>query len=508
MIKKTFTYLFLLTLLISKVNAQDSKPSNWCGATLSKAQMDWLDEYQRNDGSSFYRTKSSKSVYVPVKIHIVGKDDGSGYLPITSALTAICELNQRYDKDSVGAHFFLYEDIDYINSTSFYNDGSQSNPMAYAIMNNPVHHRPGALNMFFVQNSPGLCGYFSPSLDIVLITGGVCSQPGNTTIAHEVGHYFSLPHTFNGWEGVWSGNCDTLVKTGMSKPSNPEKVDGSNCHIAGDKFCDTKPDYNPDRWSGVNCSFRFCTLRKDPNGVPVWPDSSLYMSYADDACVSRFSHEQVMAMRANYNTSRSGYLLNGPQNFTAVSGTTTIIEPQSGADHPADYVPLQWNKVAGAEKYLVAIYNKNNSTNQVWSRITTDTFTSVLASDSLKANLVYNVKVLAFNPGHPCNSWSSVRQFSTSDATGINAAASVSAFKIYPNPASNYFLVNYVSENTKGFNLSVIDLAGRVILTKSINAASGSEVIETSNWAAGEYLVQLRNSDSKLLKTEKVVVSK
>jgi len=313
-----------------------------------------------------------------------------------------------------------------------------------------------------------------------------------------------LPHTFNGWEGVWSAGCDTLVKTGMSKPSNPEKVDGSNCHIAGDKFCDTRADYLPDRW---NCPY-VCTLRKDPNGMVIHPDSSLYMSYANDYCTTRFSHEQVGAMQANYNTVRSGYLLNLQQNANVVSGKTTLIEPQTGADHPADYVPFQWNKVPGAEKYLVAVFKNGNANNQVWSRITTDTFTSILASDSLKANLVYHVKIMAFNPGHPCNTWSTVRQFSTSDATGISAAVSVSAFKIYPNPASNYFLVNYVSENTKGFNLSVIDLTGRVILTKSINAASGSEVIETSNWAAGEYLVQLRNSDSKLLKTEKVVVSK
>jgi hypothetical protein len=65
-----------------------------------------------------------------------------------------------------------------------------------------------------------------------------------------------------------------------------------------------------------------------------------------------------------------------------------------------------------------------------------------------------------------------------------------------------------VSENVKGFTLTVIDLSGRIVLTKSINTAIGSEVVETSSWAAGEYLVQLRNSDNKLLKTEKVVVSK
>jgi hypothetical protein len=289
----------------------------------------------------------------------------------------------------------------------------------------------------------------------------------------------------------------------MSKPTNPEKMDGSNCNIAGDGFCDTPPDYLPYRWNcPYNCSYR------DPNNTLIHPDSSLYMSYVDDICANRFSNEEAQAMHANCSSIHSIFTLNAAQNFNAVNSITTISQPIANGNYPCDYIPLSWSKVIGAEKYLVAIYKLGNSNNQLWSRITTDTFTSILASDSLKANLVYYVKVLAFNAGFPCNNWTPMTMFSTSKALSTNDLSTNSLFKIYPNPASNYFLVNFVSENIKGFNLSVIDLAGRVILTKSINAANGSEVVETSNWAAGEYLVQLRNTDNKILKTEKVVVSK
>ncbi|MFM2047955.1 MAG: hypothetical protein RI955_501 [Bacteroidota bacterium] len=509
MIKKTFTYLFLLTLLFSKVNAQDSKPSKWCGTKLSKEQLDWLDEYQRNDASEVYRKKSTYTAYVPIKAHIVGKDDGSGYYDLKKLFDDVCELNMRYDRDSIGIHFFLYEDIDYINNTAFYNDGSQTNPMANSIMNSSLHHRSGALNMFFVAASPGLCGYFSPGLDVVVIIGA-CGGHNATTVAHEVGHYFSLPHTFHGWEGVWDAGCDTLVNTGESKPSNPEKVDRSNCQVAGDKFCDTKADYNPDRWgTGTGCSYRYCNLRKDPNGVPVWPDSSLYMSYADDICVSRFSHEQRGAMQANYNTVRSGYLLNQAQNFNAVTGTTTLITPNTSDTPPADFVSCSWNSVPGATKYCVAIYKQNTSSNQVWSVMTTDTFAAFYANANLVENVLYNIRVMAYNPGKPCGTFSAPVQFSPSAATGINTISSVSSFKIYPNPVNNYFIVNYISETTVGnYTLTVFDISGKQVYNKQIAANGRTEVVETSNWTSGEYFVQLRNADNKILKTEKVIVSK
>jgi hypothetical protein len=232
------------------------------------------------------------------------------------------------------------------------------------------------------------------------------------------------------------------------------------------------------------------------------------MSYADDACATRFSHEQVMAMRANYNTLRSGYLLNAAQNFAPVAGITTIISPESGASHPADYVPISWTKVPGADKYGVAIYKVGNTTNQLWSRVTTDTFTSVLAKDSLLPGASYILKIVAFNSGHPGNTWSANLQFSTSDALGINSISNNATFKIYPNPVNNYFIVNFISDNSSVYNLSVRDLAGREVYTKQINGSINSEVVETSNWASGEYFVQLKNNQNQIIKSGKVVVSK
>jgi hypothetical protein len=406
--------IFILLFLGTRVSSQPSeKPNKWCESALSNQQKNWLDYYQRNDALFRFKSKNNSTIYIPIKAHIVGKDDGTGYYSIDKLLIDICELNQRFEKDSTRFHFFLYEDIDYINNTSFYNDASTNNPMAKALMSSKSHHTNNALNIFFIEASPGLCGYYYAPSDVIALIGA-CGGSGSTTLTHEIGHYFSLPHTF---DATIIALCEPTPLS-FHNPSGLEKMDGSNCHAVADKFCDTPPDYSQNRYT---CSsvVNNCTML-DPNRVAIHPDSTLYMGNADDICQNRFSNEQVGAMQASLDTFHHNFKLNLPQNSIAITSTPTISLPINNSTYPCDFVPIHWNKIAGAEKYLVAVYLQGNSSNQVWSRITTDTFTSLLASDNIAPNLNHFVKVMAFNSGNSCNSFGTPIQFSTSKALGIN----------------------------------------------------------------------------------------
>lgn len=102
-------------------------------------------------------------------------------------------------------------------------------------------------------------------------------------IAHVMGHYFGLYHTF--------------------RNSGEENADGSNCETAGDLICDTPADpYYPDpliQWVGLDQKdepCRFIYEGFDANGQYYVPHTSNIMSYYPTVCKCGFTYEQYRRM--------------------------------------------------------------------------------------------------------------------------------------------------------------------------------------------------------------------
>ncbi|MBU6341214.1 MAG: hypothetical protein KGS48_06930 [Bacteroidetes bacterium] len=125
-----------------------------------------------------------------------------------------------------------------------------------------AYHSDYRLNMYFVSIIPDFCGLASGS-NADPVKSGVfikksCVSP--RTFAHELGHLFSLLHTFEGQN---------------------ELVNGSNCATAGDQICDTPAD--PYKLYDIlpayveNCKFIF--QGKDANNEYYLPDLGNIMSY-------------------------------------------------------------------------------------------------------------------------------------------------------------------------------------------------------------------------------------
>lgn len=115
--------------------------------------------------------------------------------------------------------------------------------------------------------------------------GGIVMKKssGVGVMAHEMGHFFGLLHTFEG--------SDT----------KDENVNGSNCETSGDLVCDTPADpfIKGDQSSNYvdpNCKF-FSTLR-DKNGQFYDPLVGNTMSYYSCSC--GFTHGQYMRMAKTY----------------------------------------------------------------------------------------------------------------------------------------------------------------------------------------------------------------
>src|SRR5690606_23777949 len=158
---------------------------------------------------------------------------------------------------------------------------------------------------------------------------------GSTTLGHELGHFFGLPHTFQGWE---NGNI----------PYDPELVTrgpGANCSFTGDYFCDTEADYLSIRWA---CPYT--GNKRDPNGDDYQPDSSLYMSYALAPCRSRFSSQQTGFMQYNLqNRTAFQDIVPGKPTGKYMLDSVNLILPFDTMH--VNQKKIRWNKVSGADYY-------------------------------------------------------------------------------------------------------------------------------------------------------------
>lgn len=403
---------YLLALLVVLTTVQGLKAQAPCATEMPEEMMEWLRDYKMNNRGPFYNKTSADEeiTYIPIKFHIVGNSNGGSYYKFNTFLDAFCTLNEQYAP--YNWQFYMYNGINYID-----NDDLNDHQNSYR---NTINSQSIAdvVNIFFVDDPSGACGYFAGyggpgngfnRQGYIAIQDGSCAASDNSTVAHELGHYFSLPHTFYGWEG--------RSATAAARSSD-ERVNGSNCGAAGDYFCDTPADYLSDRWT---CPYN--QTKYDYNGQQYNPDGQLYMSYSNDACTNYFSEEQVDAMRSNLNGPRSYLLGHTYPGYVVIDDTTFNILPAANETNVvANYVNLKWKSVENATQYYVEIYNNTPSILSVKDTVVSDT--SMVLTD-LARYKAYKFRVRAFNPYSTCSPMSVFTVFTTGDTSALKPVVNV-----------------------------------------------------------------------------------
>jgi len=425
-----------ITLLFGQVN--NSKDLAPCGTVMDPETYSWYQKLPHGIRNSARKSQAIDSmIFIPVVFHVVGTDEGQGYQSVDKTLQLLCELNRHFLP--VFLQYYMADTIHYIPLTRYFhhdwNDG-------YEMMD--VHNVPNVMNVYVVQDPAGNCGYaYYPGSGPSNGKGGIvlaksCAEPGNSTFPHEVGHYLSLPHTFEGWNS-----------------STPEYVNGSNCGSSGDYFCDTPADFLDFRW---NCPYTGNTT--DPNGDAYQPDGSMFMSYSIEPCGNRFSQEQMNAMYYSRITDRP--YLNQPGAPTYLpSQPVTLSSPLQGGSLAIDYTEFKWQPQSGIQQYLFLLSEVPNFGLAFYKGLVNDTL--VVPQVQLIQGKTYYWKVIAVSPYFPCvdpSDSNNSRSFVASQATSRQLIMDNTTLTLYPNPQSINGLLFLESSNVMD-NIRLTDTQGK-----------------------------------------------
>lgn len=419
MTKHLFTVFLFILLSFSLAKAQ----KNYCSTEMSKEQLKELRNFQQLLASGSFKKKAGLS-YVPIQFHILGNNNGVGYYKLETLLYTICELNKDFAPS--GFYFYMADLPNYINDNDLYRGD-----MDAIYLKAEDYKLNGAVNVFFQGTGNQWCGVYFGDVDVVFVLNR-CQLTGATTLTHELGHFFGLPHTFFGWEG---GN----------NPGNSftERLDGSNCRDAGDGFCDTKADYVSSRW---DCPLAY--QLQDPTGAYFKPDSSIYMSYSSDRCQSRFSDEQMAAMNNNLN---SRNIATPPVNKDTLNPARPLFPLAVDSNLNPNSIRFVWNSVEGAFAYYIQVARFGDWEFTNFEALVSDTFVDC---KTLYGDWSYSYRIKAISQGNTCGDFSETKTFTTKVLpTGNSEIRIKTGLGIFPNPVQ------------EGSKLQIVsDVSGKVIL--------------------------------------------
>lgn len=306
------SFLVLIALLIAgeTVRAQDRDlpegKTRECGTVITPAQIA-AERARLAAGYPELTPQVNRPYRIPLTIHIVRLDDGTGGFSLENLAVAIADLNAIWAQ--AGVLFYQRGPVDYINSTYHSRVPNIQNRRDELRQVNPVAN---TINVWFTQLDD-FCGqstFTTSSLQGILMDNdcaGVGDNP--STLAHEVGHYFDLYHTHE-------------TNFGVECPS------GENCADAGDLFCSTAADPEMDYESDVTPSCVWTGTATNPSKCDspgsYDPPTRNVMSYSRRSCRTQFTGQQESkALFVLTSAGNRANLVNAFARFVAPDGSTT-----------------------------------------------------------------------------------------------------------------------------------------------------------------------------------------
>jgi hypothetical protein len=406
-----FFYLFLLTFLL--VNFGFSQ--GVLGVCGTNAYDNYLIKQRMLENRAEWENKvlqrGGALTYIPITYWAVAKNDGSGRVPYKNIIDNICCLNSTI-YNSFGIFLYIKGIYD-LNNTYIYDDPSSTLGKAY--INQIMQANYNSVNVF-VSNGvngadAGVLAFYNPQGDYV-VCGKKNLNSSCPTLGHEIGHFFSLAHTFFGWEGTiyndLTMNC--IKATPTTIPMSGELVEyvdrnkpgttsgKKNCEEAADGFCDTPADYELGYgWTG-GCDYNGCA--RDPDNVQLDPSEVNLMGYFLN-CIKEFSQNQKDAILKDMLSNKRNFLRK--VNYTPKAEVTDqpfyITPTNSNPAKGYDTIKFDWEDVPNADYYVFDIAENNGFNLNPKTFILTHSDTTLT---NLIKNHTYYWRVTPYNSNSFC----------------------------------------------------------------------------------------------------------
>lgn len=230
---------------------------------------------------------------VPIKLWVYRGDDRIGGATDAEIKKIIQDANHYNLQNNTGFLYYLVPEISYINKSKHKRAGLYLEAPLLQLKNKSkgyvnVHLVDMIIKKRYPWSSPKSSrGFYNYLTNAIMIK----RRSSETTLAHEIGHYFGLYHPHRNY---------TKGKRRQESVSRRKKrvgifKHGLNCEINGDAICDTPAE--PSLINCVNENCQYNGTKKDRWGIPYQPNTDNIMSYPTHYhCRKKFTDGQIAVM--------------------------------------------------------------------------------------------------------------------------------------------------------------------------------------------------------------------
>ncbi|MFH1699724.1 MAG: M43 family zinc metalloprotease [Candidatus Zixiibacteriota bacterium] len=306
---KNSCFIVLLFIMVASINiqAQDSD----CGTVVNPDQVEQALRIEREMQLASKVLGATAHIEIPIAYHIIRRTDGTGGFSLTDLTASTDSANILFSPLNVSIYQYS---LDYIDDDGFFFDTETNSRFDELRSINVVHE---AINIYFLPTESGFpyCGLssftFSGTQGILMSNNCAGEAIINSTLVHEIGHYFNLYHTH---ETAFGDECP----------------DASNCSAAGDLICDTPADPNLSGLVDASCVYTGTGTSPASCGSETYnPQIENIMSYSRKSCRDFHSDMQIDKFRTTLLTLRPE-LVFGIDGFLVLPGAIEALPTVAG----------------------------------------------------------------------------------------------------------------------------------------------------------------------------------